>query len=440
MKDKKYLKLRHNVWYFQKRVPKALEELYPATTIIEESLETGDIREARQRRDIRLGQLQQQENLFREESQPKQRFTKYVAELTQIAKDPYIGEGITWCEVLDPETMNRTHDPEYVEAFKVVSRGETTSDKYGKTLRETLRHFIRISEREEHHTEDTRKRFEKTVKTFLVYFNTDDIQLQDIERSKVFDFIEHRLDSKSGATVQGDISRLKTLWLHAYSRAWVTGNNPFDSHKINTTRGREKRQPFTLNELKTILDVSQHESISMQLLILMGLYTGARISELVKIQIQDIKHDDVILMVGVAIHDKGKTSAATRWMPVPDQCLSLMSDVKAEATSKNSPYLFHDLITNKSGSEGKEAGRAFGKLKKRYVTSRSDKGFHSFRVMMATFLQQADVSELEASYLLGHSKKGLTMSYGYYSKGYDSKRLYEAQKRAGDVIDRILQE
>lgn len=110
-----------------------------------------------------------------------------------------------------------------------------------------------------------------------------------------------------------------------------------------------------------------------------------------------------------------------------------------EATSKGSRYLFHDLITNKEGREGYHAGQVFGKLKKKHVTNRSDKGFHSFRVMMATFLQQADVTELEAAYLLGHSKKGLTMSYGYYSKGYDSKRLYEAQRKAGEVIDKFLQ-
>jgi hypothetical protein len=58
--------------------------------------------------------------------------------------------------------------------------------------------------------------------------------------------------------------------------------------------------------------------------------------------------------------------------------------------------------------------------------------------MMATALQQGDVSELVAAYLLGHSRKGLTMSYGYYSKGYDAKRLQEAQDRAIAVIDETL--
>lgn len=442
MSDRKYLKLRHNVWYFQKRVPKVLRELYHHTTLIEEPLGTGDIRIARQRRDIRLGQLQQQEMKYREKTSPKQRFIGYVEQLNQAAKEVLtasVDDDLCWTDVLDPETVNKTHDTEYIEAFRVVSQGETTSDKYGTTLKETLQHFVRNSEREGTHTEGTRDRYQKTVKLFLEYLNTEDIQLKDIKRSEVFNYIDHHLARKSGATVYGDISRLKTLWLHAYSRAWIIGDNPFDKHKINTTRGREKKQPFTRDELKNVLKAIREETLSMQLLTLMGLYTGARISELVKIRLQDRRDDEGILMMGIAIQDKGKTSAATRWIPVPSQCQPHMEKVITEATSKGSRYLFHDLITNKEGREGYHAGQVFGKLKKKHVTNRSDKGFHSFRVMMATFLQQADVTELEAAYLLGHSKKGLTMSYGYYSKGYDSKRLYEAQRKAGEVIDKFLQ-
>ena len=64
MSGKKYLKLRYNTWYFQKRVPKALNSLYPLVDVIEQSLETGDIKIARQRRDILIGQLEQRKELL----------------------------------------------------------------------------------------------------------------------------------------------------------------------------------------------------------------------------------------------------------------------------------------------------------------------------------------------------------------------------------------
>lgn len=443
MADKQYLKLRYNTWHFQKRVPKSLKPLYPDTEVIVKSLDTGDIREARHKRDIFLGQLRQQEALMREQSNPKQRFQKYVEELTQVVKDPFHSEDdITWCEVLDPETRRKTDDPEYVEAFKVVAQGKTSSEKYGTTLQETLRHFIRVSKQDDNHTEGTRSRYEKTVKSFLWYLNVDDVMLNDIERSKVFDFIDHQRESKSGATVQGELSRLKTLWEHAYSRAWVSGDNPFEKHKIKTaSEVTAHKQSFTKEELQALIKVMHGESVSMQLFTLFGLYTGARISEVVKIRLDEIVDDDGVLIAGIAQQEKGKTKAASRWIPVPKQCRELLQVVQKEATESGSLYLFHDLITlSKPDRPAYHVGKEFGKLKHKHITQRSDKGFHSFRVMMATCLERAGVLEAKAAYLLGHSVKGLSLSYGLYSKGYRMDILAEAQSKAGELIDQLLQQ
>ncbi|EWH02538.1 tyrosine-type recombinase/integrase [Halomonas sp. BC04] len=438
--DRKHLKLRHNTWYFQKRVPKALKHQFPDRDIIEQSLETGDIREAREKRDIILGQLRQREHLLKVQSQPRQRFLSYVEKLSKIVVDePFVGSDMEWHEILDPETAKKTNDPEYIEAFKTVMRGARESDKYGTTLKEVLDHFVQISERDELHTEGTRGRFKKTVVLFLRYLNVDDLQMKDIERSKVFDFIDHSREKVSGATVQGHISRLKNLWDYAYTRAWVSADNPFEKHKINTTKGRQKKQPFTTKELSMLLDVMKRQPHSMQLLTHLGLYTGARISELVGLRLSDLKEEEGVWMMGIAVQDDGKTDAATRWIPVPELCHGDMKQSLVKAREVGAEHLFHDLISIRpDGRYAYAATKRFGEIKRQHVTERQDKGFHSFRVMMATALQQANVSELEAAYLLGHSRKGLTMSYGYYSKGYDPGRLLSAQRKAVGVIDQWL--
>jgi integrase len=439
MNDRKHLKLRHNTWYFQKRVPKALKPLYPDRDIIEQSLETGDIREAREKRDILLGQLRQRERLLKVQEQPRQRFLQYVDQLSQVAGDRFVGPDVSWDEVLDPESVGRATDPEYVEAFKAVTQGKSESEKYGVTLKEVLDYFIRNSEREQLHTEGTRSRFKKTVTAFLRYLNSSDIQMSMIERSKVFDFIEHCREKLSGATVQGHVSRLKTLWDYAYARAWVSADNPFEKHKINTTKGRQKKQPFTPSELKNLMAAMERQPFSMQLLTRMGLYTGARISELVSLRLHDFKEEDGVLLMGIASQEDGKTEAATRWIPVPKPCLTQVEKLRTDSAEAGSEYLFHDLVSIRpDGRLAYLATKRFGEIKRKHVTERQDKGFHSFRVIMATALQQGDVSELVAAYLLGHSRKGLTMSYGYYSKGYDAKRLQEAQDRAIAVIDETL--
>lgn len=201
-------------------------------------------------------------------------------------------------------------------------------------------------------------------------------------------------------------------------------------------RLRKKKKQFSGDELKKLLDLLEHEDKTLRLLTWHGLYTGARISELVGLRIDDIKADDGVTFTGIATAQPGKTDAATRWIPVPQQCRELLEEVKEEAIGKGSGFLYHDLVSlRQDGRVGYEATKRFSKLKRSHVTTETDKGFHSFRVMFATALQRGRVSELEAAYLLGHSRKGLTMSYGYYSKGYDAHQLAEAQAKAGAIID-----
>ncbi|MYL24368.1 tyrosine-type recombinase/integrase [Halomonas alkaliantarctica] len=380
-------------------------------------------------------QLRQREQLLKVRSQPRQRFLQYVDDLSEVATEQFVGPGLRWYEVLDPESVKKENDPEYIEAFKSVMQGKTNSDKYGVTLNEVLQNFIASSEREQLHTEGTRGRFNKTVMVFLHYLNLEDIQMKDIERSKTFEFIDHSREKLSGATVQGHISRLKNLWEYAYARAWVSADNPFEKHKINTTKGRQMKQPFTFSELRKLLSAMEEQPHSMQLLTQMGLYTGARISELTGMKLEDFKKDEGVLMMGIAQQGNGKTKAASRWIPVPLPCHAALKKAQTSAVETGSEYLFHDLVSIRPDSRHAYAAtKRFGVIKQKYVTDRQDKGFHSFRVMMATAMQQADVSELETAYLLGHSRKGLTMSYGYYSKGYDAKRLLKAQNKVVDVI------
>lgn len=439
MNDRKHLKLRHNTWYFQKRVPKALKPLYPDTDIIEKSLETGDIREARQRRDIILGQLRQREHLLRRENEPRRKFLQYVDELRQVARDRYVGPDVEWNEVLHPENVNKVDDPEYVEAYKTVTQGKTDSEKYGVTLKETLVHFINTSERDQLHTVDTRSRFKKTVKLFLFFLNQEDIRLSEISRNDVFRYIEHCREKQSGATVHGHISRLKMIWKYGYERAWVKGDNPFESHRINTTKGREKKEPLTSDELKRLLEAMRDQGESMKLLTMMCLYTGSRIGDIASIRNERVFYEDDVLMMDLAVSGSGKTEAATRRIPVPRKCVDRVLRMKEESEAAGSTFLFYELVSiNSRGRLAYKATKIFSAIKRRHVSDKRSKGSHSFRVMMATALQRANVSELEAAYLLGHSRKGLTMSYGYYSKGYDAKRLQKAQDRAIAVIDEML--
>lgn len=444
MPDTKYIKSRHNKWYFQRRVPKALRHLYPDTEILELSLETGDLRLARERRDIILGQMRQQEQELDQVSPEKQNFLKYLAELQSTKSLGNLGSPsapVSWEDVCDPYTQRKEDDPAYVEAYYAVLNNKSESPKYKLTLNELLQKFIRHSIQEDLHTSGTRDRYKKTVELYLAFNNVKDLQLEELSREKALDFISHYRSRVSGATVYAHISRLKTLLEYAYRQAWFKTSNPFDKHKINTTAGRKKKQPFTPDETRKLLEVVRNESANLRLLVWLGLYSGARISELVSIPLSALAEDDGLMMLGIATERQGKTEAATRHVPVPERCRDLLCQVKGQAESAKSHFLFSELVTPRpDGRLAYGVTKMFSSLKKKHITKRSDKGFHSFRVMMSTFLQRAAVSELVAAHLIGHSRKGLTMTYGYYSKGYTAKQLAEAQNMVVQEYDEYVGE
>lgn len=444
MSDTKYIKPRHNTYYFQRRVPKALRHLYPNIEIYEVPLETGDIRKAREKRDIILGRMRQQELEQGVISPEKLSFRKYVAELELSKEQGNVGSKeypVSWDAVCDPYSQRKEDDPAYVEAYYAVLNNKSESPKYRLALRELLQRYIQHSVQEDVHTMGTRDRYKKTVELYLAFHNVRDIQLQELTREQALDFISHYRDKCSGATINGHLSRLKSLIEFAYRHSWFNTNNPFDKHGINTTRDRKRKKPFTPEETMKLISVIKAESPEMRLLVWLGLYTGARISELISIPLAEITEEDGIPLIGIATSLKGKTEAATRQIPVPPRCLDLFNQVKEVANLAESNYLFMSLVTPRpDGRLAYGVTKDFGKIKKKHITAASEKGFHSFRVMMATMLQRSEVSELVAAYLLGHSRKGLTMTYGYYSKGYTAKQLADSQNKVVLELDDYIGE
>jgi|TARA_B100000700_G_scaffold329039_2_gene448993 integrase len=73
-------------------------------------------------------------------------------------------------------------------------------------------------------------------------------------------------------------------------------------------------------------------------------------------------------------------------------------------------------------------------IQRESISTDSAKCFHSFRVMFATPMQQAEVDELKAAAILGH-KRGNTMTYGYYSKGYELRQLKDAYDKC---VERLI--
>jgi integrase len=424
--DKKHLKLRGNVWWYQRRIPKELLEQFNGVTTIFESLGTGDIREARAKRDILNGKLE--ERKFHAPNSNRHRFLELVQSMAQDRDNfpetwdnHYYLEQPEWIvdENGERHEMEKPIDDEvFLHAYTTVNGRKDHRSKYKITLKEALTNWVKKHEKLK--TKDTVQKIKKTVSNLLKYLNTYDIQLEDITKRQIHDYIELLLTTKAKATAQGEISRLRSIWTYCKSIGEVSGDSPFDDHAYVGGAEGTRKQSFTADDINWIKENVALDEPDKRLLVELGVFTGCRISELCNVRVKHIISEDNIVAIFI---EKGKTDSATRIVPLTE---GLGARIKSLAESKSE----NDLLL---GVDGKAMSRWFSRIKTANLSTNTAKSFHSFRVMFATAMQRSEVSELKAAAILGH-KRGSTMSYGYYSDGYTLVQLKEAYDQCVEKI------
>lgn len=424
--DTKHLKLRGNVWWYQRRIPKALRDQFGGQEIIFKSLETGDIREARRKRDILNGKLE--ERHFNAPNTDRHRFLELVRTMSEDkAKYPeswdehYYLEDMSYRpQSADPNDSVPIDDKVFLHAYTTVNGQANHRSKYRITMKEALNNWVARMGKSK--TPDTVRKVKKSVDSFLKYLELYDIQLEDITKRQVNDHIEQQQAKHAKTTVQGQISRLRSIWNYAESLGEVSSPSPFERNIYAKGDVVNKKQPFTIEEMAWIqANVATSEPIK-RLLVELGVFTGCRISELCNVKGKDVITDGNITALYI---EKGKTDAATRVIPLTAE---LGIQVKELAEGKQDDELLLGF------DNSSEMSRWFSRIKTENISTDSAKCFHSFRVMFSTAMQQSGVDELKAAAILGH-KRGNTMTYGYYSRGYELQQLKEAYDQC---VERII--
>ena len=143
-------------------------------------------------------------------------------------------------------------------------------------------------------------------------------------------------------------------------------------------------------------------------LILLAAYTGARIEEIARFKVEDVKTKDGITFLSIG---EAKSNAGLRDIPVHDDIVPLVTYLV-----ENSPdgYLLPNEPISDKGERSAAIGKRFGRLKsslgydERYV-------FHSLRKTLSTLLERLGLHHNQAAEITGHEKVGET--YGTYSAG-----------------------
>jgi integrase len=164
---------------------------------------------------------------------------------------------------------------------------------------------------------------------------------------------------------------------------------------------------------------------------LLGLYTGARLSELAQLRICDISLESEIPSISITnlgSRQQLKTSSSKRTIPIHSHLIGLRFLEYAEKIeAKNTDSLWPDLSQRKN-KPGGYFSNWFGEYKGK-IGLKGYPDFHCFRHTVRSQLVESDIPEHIIDSILGHEIKGSTGAKVY------THRTIKALKNAIEVLN-----
>ena len=170
---------------------------------------------------------------------------------------------------------------------------------------------------------------------------------------------------------------------------------------------------------------------SKMLGILICLYTGLRVGELLALEWTDINFSKNELFVNKTCHDRGKsrvttppkTTSSIRIIPIPKQLIPLLKQLKKQSKSQ--------FVISENGKyiSVRSYQRSFELLLKRLGIAHQ--GFHSLRHTFATRALECGMDVKTLSEILGHKNATVTLNR-YAHSLMDHKR--EMMNRLGKLM------
>lgn len=412
----KHLKLRGNIYWFQRRIPQDIRHYYGDTNMLSTSLHTSDVREAKFKRDILLGEMS---GLQMKAVNPD--VSKFRSILKTLERDKQDNPN-NWDSAYDLQRIQRKGDSLFIDAYKTVTGKQQVPERYLYSLREAMNDWLNKYGASK--SADTKQKVPNAVIQFLKFLREHDVSIASIGKRQVHDYLETLEVKYAQTTCMGFLSRVGVIWDYAEALGHVEGNNPFKGHKTVKPESTNRKQLFTPSELRSITTQIQNESPSMQLIYDICLFTGCRVSEVTKLKKKNLFQSEGVTAIFI---EKGKNAAATRTIPLTKDISTRLLDITKDKANDSDIFAI----------DAKVASRKFSRIKTKYISRDSSKSLHSLRALFSTMLLRAEVDETISSQILGHTR-GKTMTYGYYARGSELSKLEaEYNKAVACLIDYI---
>lgn len=443
----RHLSLKGLTWWAKLEIPKDCRATFAGKTALPESMGTGDIRQARARRDeferdtkaifaaIRAGTYDPQGKAVASLA----RGALWRETLAQMRDDPQLPDGALeaaeHAEEAERETLGGAERVVYDRALRGVCAFDHHATAYLKS--------IKLAEK-------TTKERAGLLALVASWFTQKGLTLDRIGRREVGRYCSEVLEDLHPVTGKKRLGAAKGYWdwLVTKGHAPTLDGNPWAGQLPASKKRRVEREdleeqeerPFTDAEVVTLLTARwPHRQAERNRPIIldgltMGLLSGLREAEVANLRVGDIVKTEGCPH-GVLMVRAGKSASAIRRVPVHPGLAAMLQ--RRCAGKVSSDMAFHDLWELRKDGVGSAAdtfGKAFGRYRrslgvddKREGKRRSLVNFHSARRWFATKAGQADVQTDTIAALIGHSKKGSENAMTLrYIKGLTDAQLFAA--------------
>ncbi|MDP3896769.1 MAG: tyrosine-type recombinase/integrase [Mesorhizobium sp.] len=438
-KPRRYLVLKGNIYWFKRDIPTAIRQHFGGKTAYLESLDTGDVLTARDRRDAveravdgMFANAKAGTPLVGSQDAIRDLGEIWAAELTESRADPYAWtaktSGRSVAEVADEEVDSAEgfiHDKadDIERSYGAAGKARFLGIAFGRVAVDfhLAAHLAEASAL----APKTLNGWRGQINRFAAWAGVEGLDLGDVDRRAAGRYVTAKIVPMNSRTAAKHLSALKTYWTYLIGRGHAVGENPWEG-QIKARKGKraersavEKERPFTDKEMQTLLFADYPKKLNkahreqIHDAIRMAALSGLRLAEVITLQVAECQN-------GMFDIQQGKTATAARRVPIHSELEGIIG--RRTVGKSLNDWLFHEL--SKERDPGDIFGKRFGRYRERLGVAADIEGkrrslvnFHSFRRWFITEAERAGQPETTIAAVVGHAAGRRSMTFGVYSGG-----------------------
>ncbi len=303
-----------------------------------------------------------------------------------------------------------------------------------KTVCDATEAWLKLCARDELDSQ-TQKTYRSQVENHILP-QLGDTALADLSRVDIVDFVDEMLECSSRAMTRKVLVSLKSLLNVAVEREWIAAS-PAAVVKLKRQARHDKNVEIpTKDEIRRLIE---HAPRRYRALIVAGIFTGMRISELRGFTWDNVDFERRVIMIRQRANRSNeigspKSKAGTRDIPMTPLVVEALQCWRPDCPAGDLGLVFPNGKGN-SESYGNIMRRVFYPLQvKAGITDRDGKpkfGFHALRHACASLMIEQGWPVKKIQVVLGHSSVTMTLDvYGHlFTKAEDDVALFDKMEQ-----------